>query len=280
MKKRSKMMPMLVGAGAVAIGALVMAQTPKGGPTAAVKTGRVDRSSEAPVVDLLAVGQARKPLAFYVSSVRGDLFSHGVPVPPAAPVAPPTVAMPEPPSMPAPIDPFVDYAYTGTVSTGDTKMALVENSKTKEGQYLKVGDSFLGGSITAIADRSVTVNVAGVARTMAKNEDFSLTPLNKSAAYLTAAPPAAPGGPQAGGPGGATMGMPGGMQIPGINMEGMPQAIRDRIQQRMNSMSPQEREQAAARMMNRRFEGGGGRGGGGGFGGGGRDGGGGGRDRG
>lgn len=248
--KRNKLVPGITLIFVAVVGAIVFAQAPRG---AAGKSGveiNGDRPAR-PDVEVQTVVE-RKPLAYYVSSVRSDLFA-----PPAPPEPPKAVKTAVKATLPAAavtiVDPFADYAYTGTVAMGGAKLALVENSKTKEGQYLKEGDSFIGGTITHIDDRTLGITVAGVEKTVAKTDNFSLTSLDKSAAFLTAPPPQ-PAGQQ------AVPGMPG---APGDMTGG-----RGGGRARFMNMTPEQQAQMRANWMNRAFNGGGGRRGGG-FGGGG-----------
>jgi hypothetical protein len=174
-----------------------------------------------------------------------------------------------PPVAPAPVNPFVDFAYTGSIQMGDETVALIENAKTKEGMFLKVGDALVGGTITRITDREVEVSVAGRAERLQKNEDYKLVSLDKDAPFRTQQPgqPGQPGGPVPGMmPGFPGMpGMPGGMPgLPGMGMGGggfggfgaMNPDRAARMQQWMQNMSPEIRERFQQRMMNRQFEGG------------------------
>lgn len=270
MKKRAKVpvVPVVVGLGAVAVAAVVMAQTDR--KHVNIPTVQVNNARDASAA-VIEPATDRKPLSFYTGGVRGDLFNA-----PLAPAPAPkkvetkkTLEKPAPPPAPAVVDPYADYSYTGTVTVGGKLMALVENVKTKEGQYLSVGDSFVGAKVTDIGERTLTLDMAGSPKVLAKTDDFKLTPLDKSAAYLTAQPqqtgPGQPGQPNAvpGQPG-----QPGEMQMPA----GMDPNRWNRIQQRLQSMSPEQRQNMMNRWMNRSFDGGGRRGrrgGGGGFGGGG-----------
>jgi len=165
------------------------------------------RSAEAPLGS-----HARQPLPYYTGSIRADLFAAGEPAAAAvsAPAPPPAVPAPPPPA-PEP-DPLADYAYTGTVEADGQIMALVENKKTLDGQYLKVGDSIQGRTVSAITERTLTLGGPGSERVLAKTDSYALVSLDKSAPYMTAQPqqgqpgqpgaPGQPGGPGPGGPGG------------------------------------------------------------------------------
>jgi hypothetical protein len=258
-KPKQTITPAILVLGAVALGAIVLAQTTgKPASTRPTNATKAKKSGDAPIV-ITSLPDARKPLSFYTGAVRNDLFT-GTVVPepkPAIEVKPEKPVLPlPPPTTPVIVDPFADYAYTGTVNMGGQMVALIENTKTREGQYYKQGDSFLGGTISEITDRGVSINVAGTPKTLAKTDNFKLTPLDKSAPFLQGQPqPGAPGAP--GAPGGAPAmtpgaGGPGGM--PG--MGNMSPERQQRMQQFMQNMTPEQRQQMQNRWMNRSFEGG------------------------
>lgn len=261
MKKRSVRRTVTTGRGrwgaiialgcAIALTAALLAQ-PR--PSARNTTGKRDASRKNSAGQTEVKAAQRKPLSYYTAGVRADIFGS----PPAAPtpvITPSLPTTPPAPVEPAVIDPFVDYAYTGTIVMGGQPMALVENSKTKEGTYLKVGDQLLGGTVTEVTERGVTLTIAGRPRTLSKTEDFSLTPLDKDAAYLTQQPQQGQFGPGAGRPGG-TPGMPGMSGAPG-GFPGMPADFQSRMQQRFQGMSPEQMQDMRNRWMNRSFERGG-----------------------
>ena len=180
------------------------------------------RSSPAIESTGLAVETTRKPVDYYAAGITPSLFGPTPPAPKPAPKLPPP-----PPIKVAEPDPFGDYVYNGTVSIDGRKMALLENSKTKEGQYVSIGQPFLGGQVTAIDERQVIVSLGTTNKTVAKTDDYKLVSLDKNAPFLNeggnpgGAPPGAPGGPPPGGPGGPGgrgMGMPGGGMV---RMRGM-----------------------------------------------------------
>jgi hypothetical protein len=262
MKRKSKqtVTPAILVLGAVAVGAIVLAQTTKPAATGPAVTSKAKKSGDAPIV-ITSLPDARKPLSFYTGAVRNDLFT-GTVVPEPKPVVTvtkpvkPVVTTPTLPTAPAVVDPFADYAYTGTVNMGGQMVALIENTKTREGQYYKQGDSFLGGTISEITERGVSVNIAGAPKTLAKTDNFKLTPLDKSAPFLQGQPQGQPGAP--GAPGAPTAnpqpGGPGGMAMPG--MGNMSPERQQRMQQFMQNMTPEQRQQMQNRWMNRSFEGG------------------------
>lgn len=133
----------------------------------------------------------RRPLSYYTQSVRGSLFEE--PVPPAP--KPVRIAAPKPVKSPIvpveAVNPFSEWAYTGTVHIGDKSMALIENTKTEEGQYVEPGGSFMGATVTGISDGMVSLRSSGRPYVLAKATESSLVPLDKSADYLTqkSAPP-------------------------------------------------------------------------------------------
>jgi hypothetical protein len=266
-------MPLAIIVGGAALGVIVLAQTSSHPSSARRTEAKASRPKESTIQLALATVAPRKPLDYYIGGVRADLFTAPQPqAPPAPKPEPAKTEPPKPTTPPAVVDPFADYAYTGTVSLDGRKMALIENTKTKEGQYLSEGDTFMGGTIQQINERSLTIMVAGNTRMLTKTDNFPLTPLDKSAPYLQG------GGNRAGQPGPlgtmntAPSSAPGttatsNMPFPGFDR--LPPGVQARIQERMNNMTPEEREQMMNRFMNRQFEGRGRRRGGfGGFGGG------------
>lgn len=269
-KTNPGIVPLALVVTVVVVGAIVaLAQNnskkaPIGAGVQAAETTRVSTAASDPSE------ATRKPLSYYTGGVRPDLFT--APLPPAPKPKVETKPAP-PPAPPVIVNPFADYAYSGTVGMGDRLMALVENIKTKEGQYLQEGDPFMGGKVARITDRLLTIDVAGKQQMLAKSDDFKLTPLDKSAAFLQPnAQTAGPGQPGQAPAAAPAMGPGGG--FPG--MDKLPDNIRQRIQERMGNMSPEDRAKMQERWMNRSFERGGnggggrgrGRGGNGGYGGG------------
>lgn len=240
--------------GTVVLAATLLAQSKPRTPAAA-QSGSRARTAAASAEPRELKAADRKPLSYYTSGVRTDLF--GSPPPPPPVVRPEPPAPVAPPPQPEVIDPFVDYAYTGTIKIGDQSYALVENTKTKEGLYVKVGDQLIGGTVTEVTERGITVNVAGTPRTLAKLDNYNLTPLDKDAPFRTAQPqggmPGMPGMP--GGMPGMMPGMPGGgMGFPG--MGNIPADVQQRIMQRFQGMTPEQLQEMRNRFMNRSFEGG------------------------
>src|SRR2546421_6326073 len=130
--------------GVAILGTIVFAQSSRRTVSASGIQANTDRAAQ-PAVALADASVNRKPLEYYVGSVRSDLFASPAqmkPAPKIEPVKKPIIVAAKP-SAPAPVNPFADYSYNGTVTMGGEVMALVENVKTKEGQYLKQGDSFM-----------------------------------------------------------------------------------------------------------------------------------------
>ena len=264
-KKTTSIVPLAVVLGAGALSAIVLAQNGK--PTKSPNNAALKSKEEPAVVEVLRA--ERKPLEYYTGAVKSDLFS--APAPPAPKLEKVVIKTPEPVKIATPveeIDVFADYAYSGTVTMGGESMALVENKKTREGQYLKVGESFMGAKVAMINDRSVSFDlVGGKSKMLAKTDDYTMTPLNTNAAFLDAKPvtPAAPGAPQMGVPNMGAMFGGGGRP----DFRNMTQEQRDQMRQQfMQNMTPEQRERMQQRRMDRQFEGGRGGGRRGGFGGG------------
>lgn len=169
-----------------------------------------------PTVEPPSEGGERLPLTYYTSGIRGSMFGAPVPPPPKPVTLPPPrveTPPPAPPVVVAPVDPFADWAYTGTIRMGEETIALLENTKTKEGQYVKAGDRFLGTEVTAVSDQEVSVGGTANPSRIAKSDSITVTQLDKSAPFLA-------GGGQPGQPG--QPGMPGGMPGQPGGRPGMP----------------------------------------------------------
>jgi hypothetical protein len=205
-------------------------------------------------------GDDRRPLNYYTSEVRSNMFSAPQP-PPPKPVITKAVAKPAPQIkvVVPPVNPYATYAYTGTVKVGDQMMALIENTSNKDGEYVKIGDSFQGGQVTNITDEMVTLKQGGKPYELAKSDNIVITPLN--APPQTAPQPGGPQDPNA---------QPG-QQPPW--MQGGRGAWRQMMMQQMQNGGGAvtlpngqvlNANQAARRnnFLNRRFNGGGGGGGG------------------
>lgn len=164
---------------------------------------------------------ARRNLEFYSSGIPSTLFGAPTEPKPTPPLAPKKAQMTNVTPVQPVADPFTDYAYSGTVSSGGQTMALIENRKTREGWFLATGQPFLGGTVTLVDERQVVISLGTTTRTLAKTDDYKLVPLDKSASFLSGgtdgAPPAAPGGGTPGGPGGGPGAMRGGMPM-GMNV--------------------------------------------------------------
>jgi hypothetical protein len=126
----------------------------------------------------------RPSIDFYTKGVRGTMFSAPVPPKPKEPAPPKLVKVPG--IKPAPVNPFLDWNYAGSVTAGDKKLALLENRTTKEGQYVREGQTFMGAQVKSVTDQLVTLTSAGKPYPIAKSDEMNTTPLSASAAYLTA----------------------------------------------------------------------------------------------
>lgn len=190
-----------------------------------------------------------KPLAYYTAGIRADLFTASD-VEASKPK--PVTQKPAPPPAPEVVDPFVDYAYDGTVQVGGQTMALIENVKTKEGQYLRAGDPFMGGTVDAITERSVSIRIGSRVQTLNKTDNFTLTPLDKSAPYLTQTAQPTPQMPMQPNQAAPAMTPDQGPSFPG--MDQLPARVQERIRQRWQNMTPEERQRAQTRWLNRQFD--------------------------
>lgn len=158
------------------------------------RNGDVGRGGETAASGSASPSSGRRALEFYTQEVRGSLFSPPEPpAPPKANVAPApakSVEKPRPVPLPtvAPVNPYADWSYTGTVKMGTEIIALLENGKAKEGQYVRIGDAFLGGRIAAITDDSVQIEAAGKPTMLAKSDAITVTPFDKSSNGNAAGP--------------------------------------------------------------------------------------------
>ncbi len=250
---------------ALAIGVLLIAARPN-----IAQTGKSAKNTKPAIEKPLVLAQAdtksadialepetddsgRRPLEFYTGGVRGNMFSP--PQPPKPFVKKPVVVKVTPPKkveLPqvpvVEINPFQDWAYTGVITMGESRMALLENTKTKEGQYVKPGETFLGSQVSTITDQGITFATGKKSQMIAKSDTINVTPLSANAPFLQGGGGGQPqpGQPMpAGMPPGMPQGMPTQMNIPGAVV--LPNG---------RSMSP---EQAARRTewMNGNFRGGG-----------------------
>ncbi|HZT41146.1 MAG TPA: hypothetical protein VFA07_03110 [Chthonomonadaceae bacterium] len=136
--------------------------------------------------------QTRRSAAFYSQGISSGLFSEPQPPEPKAATPPPppkpvevTPPDTEPSIVPeTPVNPYADWSYNGLVTMGDQMMALLENTKTKEGQYVQTGDNFLGAKVENVTDQMVALRDSGKLYTLSKSETITVVPLDKSAPYL------------------------------------------------------------------------------------------------
>ena len=117
------------------------------------------------------VSESKDRKAVDVGRIRPDLF--------AAPVVEKTVSRPVTTPPPSPVtpstpppDPLAGWEYVGDVEIGGERLALVERKDTKDGVYLRVGESFGGGTVTAFDKQRVSVAVADSERQLARKDDW------------------------------------------------------------------------------------------------------------
>ena len=148
-------------------------------------------------------GDGRRPVDFYTQSISNTLFNAPQPPPiKAVVVAPPPKVVPEKKPKPIPVavpevNPFADWTYTGTIVMDDQTIALLENKKTSEGNFVKVGDTLNGSQVQSVTKDEVTLSWGKKPITLAKSDAMNVTPLDRSAAPISTQPqPAAqPGQP-------------------------------------------------------------------------------------
>jgi hypothetical protein len=132
------------------------------------------------------------------------------------------------------VSPAKSWTYTGHIRIDDQMVAILQNKETTEGQFLRVGDNFQGGTITAIDTDSVSITFSGHNETMAKSADYDVTPLSQGQQQVRPGQmPTRPGM----GPGGMMPGMANNRNVPNA------QDVRQRAEML--------RQQWAARRANR-----------------------------
>lgn len=134
----------------------------------------------------------RRPFAFYRGGLRDTLFS--APMPPLPPrLRAVAVPITRPPVVPVvPINPFADWSYTGTIRSGEQVTALLENMQTKEGQYVRKGETFLGAQVSDINEQRILLRAAGKPISLAKSDNITIVPLDKNAPFLNSGQPGQP----------------------------------------------------------------------------------------
>jgi hypothetical protein len=157
---------------------------PAAAPAKRVQIALAERGNEA----AKASDGSRPSLEFYTRGVRDSMFSAPQPPKPKDEPASKAARVIVPQIKPVPINPFADWSYAGTVTAGDKKMALLENRTSKEGVYVRDGQTFMGAQVKSVTDQMVTVVAVGKPYRLAKSDEIDITPLNASAGYLTAQP--------------------------------------------------------------------------------------------
>ncbi|HEV2474659.1 MAG TPA: hypothetical protein VGS41_18430, partial [Chthonomonadales bacterium] len=129
------------------------------------------------------VDSGRQPLSYYAREVRPGMFSAPVQaLHRPEPLVIKTAPLPVVPPMP--VNPFADWAYKGTIRSGSRIIALLENTKTHEGQFVQQGDQFMGSVVGPVSDQIVCITNAGKPYLLAKSDAFSVTQLDKNAPFL------------------------------------------------------------------------------------------------
>ncbi|MEP6754077.1 MAG: hypothetical protein ABJA67_01145 [Chthonomonadales bacterium] len=114
--------------------------------------------------------------------IRPDLFDpiNPPPPPPAKTIAPvkqpPVIVM-----APEPVDPLAGVIFKGISELNGESYALLEDAKTGEGTFVKIGDSFRGVTVTSLDKDFVRYKSDSGDRQLAMNTNYSLVPLSKGA---------------------------------------------------------------------------------------------------
>ena len=145
-------------------------------------------ANSTPTIDDMgdARNESRRSIDFYTQAVRGNMFTAPIPPTPPAP-KPVVIAAPVQPVQPivkvppVVINPFAEWSYTGVIKSDDQITALVENTRTKDGMFLKAGDMFMGSQIATITDQEIALKSGKTSYTIAKSDNTNVTPLDRSA---------------------------------------------------------------------------------------------------
>jgi hypothetical protein len=118
------------------------------------------------------------PRATFIPAIRSDLFGQPVQSVPVQFVHRKRAATPT--ILPSPPNPLADYTFTGVVSRDGITYALLEDRKTKDGFYVRVGDVFKDFTVDAITPKGITFRTRAGPKTIAMRDDYSLIPLDKN----------------------------------------------------------------------------------------------------
>jgi len=148
--------------------------------------GRSVQVAQAPVAAQAAPvsDDGRRPVEFYTGSVRGGLFSAPEPPAPKQPKVvetPKALKEPKVDVQPEEVNPFDNWTYSGIITSGTEKIAVIENRTTKEGVFLKVGDSTQGARLTEIENNMLTFKAGKKPYYLAQSQNMNVTPLDRSA---------------------------------------------------------------------------------------------------
>jgi len=173
--------------------------TMAGGRHSTSKTRRIARRTRT-----AAVEQAAKPLAAaapsdadfgrYEATVQRNIFSPPAPPPPPKPKPLPPLPVQPPPPPPQPVQPptpsapsFPGWAYAGYVEIDGKMLGIIQNATDRTVEYLAVGDSFRGATVTKVDSNDMEFTASGApAAVLHRADTWQLTPLDKTAAAAQA----------------------------------------------------------------------------------------------
>ncbi len=121
------------------------------------------------------------------SAIPANLFGDPAPVPTkpgSLLVESKQAAKPVVESTPPLPDPTVKYIVTGVVESEEGRYALIEDRKTREGRFGRLGDSVDGFVVTDIDAGGLRLRGEAGGGAIAMNEKYDLTPLDRDAPYL------------------------------------------------------------------------------------------------
>ena len=124
----------------------------------------------------MKIAERSRPSASRVrpDGIRSDLFNAPEPPAPRKPAPPPEPPTPPGPSTaPAPLpDPMAGWEYVGDVEIDGQRLALLERKDSKEGIYLRAGDSFSGGKVASFDKQQIRIAMADSERGISRKQDW------------------------------------------------------------------------------------------------------------
>jgi hypothetical protein len=118
------------------------------------------------------------PSAQPSQGIRADLFGDPVraekPAAKPAPKPAPVIVAPVITSPVSAPNPYLDWRFSGLVTSGEDQMALLENTRTGSGRFVRVNDSFEGGTIKSVSPEMLEIADSSGIRRVERFGEWSL----------------------------------------------------------------------------------------------------------